>query len=284
MSAPCPSRVQSLHDVLERHHRRREGGRGREGAGQVHHGDPAAAAAFKKRAWSPADPSPHIKRTSTWKSKFSPRSPPARPISNWCRSSRRSTGHKVATTWAGTADIMKRMAAGEVYDLVVSSSTSLDDLIKQRQDRRRQPRSIWPSAGIGIAVEAGAPRPDVSSPDAFKQAVLAAKTVGYSTGPSGVYLAGLFERMGIADAVKPKIRQVPSGGTVGAHRGERRGRDRLPAGERTRACRWHRLHRPAAADVAEHHGVLRPASTPAPRSRLRRRRWWRFSPRPPPEA
>ena len=69
--------------------------------------------------------------------------------------------------------------------------------------------------GIGIAVRTGAPRPDVSSAEALKRALLAAKTVGYSTGPSGVYLAGLFERMGIADAVKAKTRQVPSGMTVG---------------------------------------------------------------------
>jgi molybdate transport system substrate-binding protein len=126
----------------------------------------------------------------------------------------RLAGHKVTTTWAGTTDIMKRMAAGEIYDLVVSSSKSLDDLIKQGKIAGGSP-VVLAKCGIGVAVKAGAPRPDVGSPEAFKQAVLAAKTVGYSTGPSGVYLAGLFERMGIGEAVKAKTRQVASGMTVG---------------------------------------------------------------------
>ena len=125
-----------------------------------------------------------------------------------------STGHKVATTWAGTTDIMKRLAAGETYDLVISSSKSLDDLIKQGKIATSPPVKLAQS-GIGIAVRKGAARPDVSTADAFRRAIMAAKTVGFSTGPSGVYLAGLFERMGIGDAVKAKTRQVPSGMTVG---------------------------------------------------------------------
>jgi molybdate transport system substrate-binding protein len=126
----------------------------------------------------------------------------------------RATGHRVTTTWAGTVDIMKRMAAGETYDLVMISSESLDELTRlgnivpgSRMDMAR--------SGIGIAVRAGAPRPDVSSAEALKRALMAAKTVGYSTGPSGVYLAGLFERMGIADAVNAKIRRGPSGTMIG---------------------------------------------------------------------
>jgi molybdate transport system substrate-binding protein len=125
-----------------------------------------------------------------------------------------ATGHQVATTWAGTTAIMQRMAAGECYDLIVISSTELDELIRQgkivfgsRVDLAR--------SGIGIAVRAGAPRPDVRSRAALKQALLAAKTVGYTSGPSGVYMAGLIEKMGIAAEVKPKHRGVPSGGTIG---------------------------------------------------------------------
>ena len=76
------------------------------------------------------------------------------------------------------------------------------------------PAAVLASSGIGMAVRKGASKPDVSTPEAFKRAMVAAKTIGYSTGPSGVYLAGLFDRMGIADAVTGKIRQVPSGGTV----------------------------------------------------------------------
>jgi len=126
----------------------------------------------------------------------------------------RTTGHKVATTWAGTTDIMKRMAAGERYDLVMISSAELDELITQGKIVAGSRVDIAKS-GIGVAVRAGASRPDISSGEALKQALLAAKTVGYTSGPSGVYMASLIERMGIAAEVKPKHRGVPSGGTVG---------------------------------------------------------------------
>jgi molybdate transport system substrate-binding protein len=126
----------------------------------------------------------------------------------------RDTGHKVATIWAGTTDIMKRMAAGERYDLIMISSDELDQLIKQGKVAPGSRVDIAKS-GIGVAVRAGAPRPDISSGEALKRTLLAAKTVGYTSGPSGVYMAGLIERMGIAAEVKPKHRSVPSGGTVG---------------------------------------------------------------------
>ena len=67
---------------------------------------------------------------------------------------------------------------------------------------------------LGIGVRKGAPKPEVGTPDAFKRALIAARTVGLSTGPSGVYLEKLFERLGVADAVKAKTKLIPSGGTV----------------------------------------------------------------------
>ena len=125
-----------------------------------------------------------------------------------------ASGHKISTTWAGTTAIMQRMAAGECYDLIVISSTELDELIRQGKIVSGS-RVDLAKSGIGIAVRAGAPRPDVGSSAALKQALLAAKTVGYTSGPSGVYMAGLIEKMGIAAEVKPKHRGVPSGGTIG---------------------------------------------------------------------
>ena len=126
----------------------------------------------------------------------------------------RASGDKVITTWAGTVDIVKRMAAGEVHDLVVISSTELDELIKQGRLAAGS-RVDLARCGIGVAVRAGAPKPDIGSADALKQTLLAAKTVGYTSGPSGVYMGGLIERMGIAADIKPKFRSVPSGGTIG---------------------------------------------------------------------
>jgi molybdate transport system substrate-binding protein len=127
----------------------------------------------------------------------------------------RASGRRVAITWAGTVDIKKRLEAGERYDLVVASKGAIDDLVKLE---KIAPAGILVVArsGIGVAVRQGAKRPDIGSAEALKRAVIAARTVGYSTGPSGVYLAGLFERMGIAGEVKAKLRSVPSGGTIGA--------------------------------------------------------------------
>jgi molybdate transport system substrate-binding protein len=125
----------------------------------------------------------------------------------------KSAGCKVATTWAGTVDINKRIAAGEVFDLIISSNAAITDFAKQGKVVKGTP-TILAMAGIGIGVRKGAPKPDVGTPDAFKRALIAAKSVGLSTGPSGVYLEKLFERLGVADAVKAKTRLIPSGGTV----------------------------------------------------------------------
>lgn len=125
----------------------------------------------------------------------------------------RANGRKVAVTWAGTADIIKRIAAGACYDLVVASKGVIGDLIAFRKITSTGRLDVAGS-GIGVAVRQGAPRPDISSAESLKRAVIAAETIGCSTGPSGVYLAGLFERLGVAGDVKAKLRSAPSGGTI----------------------------------------------------------------------
>src|SRR5262245_41943359 len=127
----------------------------------------------------------------------------------------KASEHKVVTTWAGTVDIKKRMAAGEVFDLVVVASPELDAFIKEGKLVPGS-RTDLVRSGIGVAVRAGAPKPDIGSGDALKKALLAAKSIGYSTGPSGVYLASLFERMGIADQIKSKLKQTQPGVLVGS--------------------------------------------------------------------
>lgn len=126
----------------------------------------------------------------------------------------RATGHKVMTMWIPTVEMMSRLKGGEAVDLVILPAAMLDDLIGLGRivDRADLARS-----GIGVAVKAGAPRPDISSSEALKRAVLAARSIVYSTGPSGIYLVGLFQRMGIADAIKGKVKQVqgePAGASV----------------------------------------------------------------------
>jgi len=126
----------------------------------------------------------------------------------------RASKHKVNNLWVPSVQMMSRLKGGEKVDLVILSADSLDELIKagiiaSRTDLAR--------SGVGMAVRAGAPKPDISSAEALRRAVLAAKSVVYSTGPSGIYLAGLFRRMGIEDQVKPKLKQVqgePAGASV----------------------------------------------------------------------
>ena len=126
----------------------------------------------------------------------------------------RTTGHKVANVWVPSVQMMSRLKGGETVDLVILSAASLDELekagiISERFDLAK--------SGVGVAVRAGAPKPDISSGEALKRAVLAARTIVYSTGPSGIYLAGLFRRMGISDAIQAKVKQVqgePAGAPV----------------------------------------------------------------------
>ena len=126
----------------------------------------------------------------------------------------RASGHKVESLWVASVQMMSRLKGGEAVDLVILSAASLDEL---RKAGIVAERTDLVKSGIGVAVKAGAPRPDISSGEAVKRAVLAAKGVAYSTGPSGLYLVRLFQRMGIADQIKHKVTQTqghPSGGVV----------------------------------------------------------------------
>jgi molybdate transport system substrate-binding protein len=125
----------------------------------------------------------------------------------------KSSGDKVVTVFAGTADMMKRIGGGEIVDLVILPAAMIADLT--RQGKLVAGSTALAKSGIGIAARAGAPKIDISSGEALKKTLLAAKSIGVSSGPSGVYLAGLFQRWGIADQIKPKLVQVPSGMAVG---------------------------------------------------------------------
>jgi len=126
----------------------------------------------------------------------------------------KATGHTVVTTWTGSANIKKRIAAGEVYDLVIVGAPVIDAFVQQGKVVAGSRVDLMKS-GVGVGVRAGASRPDISSSGNLKKAVLEAKSIGYSTGPSGDYVIKLLERMGIADQVRPKLKQVPSGERIG---------------------------------------------------------------------
>jgi molybdate transport system substrate-binding protein len=127
----------------------------------------------------------------------------------------KASGHKVTTIFTGTLDLQKRIAAGETYDLIIMAGPAIDDFIKSGTIVPGS-RVDLAKSGVGVGVRAGAPKPDIGSTEAFKKTLLAAKTIGYSTGPSGVYVTGLFQRLGIADQIKGKLKQTPTGVFVGS--------------------------------------------------------------------
>jgi molybdate transport system substrate-binding protein len=124
------------------------------------------------------------------------------------------SGHKVTTYFSGTLNVQKRLADGEPYDLIIMAGPAIDDQIKLGKAVAGS-RVDFAQSGTGLAVKKGAAKPDISSVDAFKKTLLATKSIGYSTGPSGVYMLSVFEKMGIAEQVKGKLKQTPSGVFVG---------------------------------------------------------------------
>jgi molybdate transport system substrate-binding protein len=128
----------------------------------------------------------------------------------------RTTGYRLAPIWLPGVQMLDRLKSGEAVDLVITTGGSVDNLIRLGElvsgSRVDIVRSI-----IGAAVRTGTARPDISSGDALRRTLLAAKSIVCSTGPSGVYMLDLFGRMGITDALKPKLVSVedePAGAPV----------------------------------------------------------------------
>lgn len=124
-------------------------------------------------------------------------------------------GTPVAMTSIGGVDAAKRVAAGEAVDVVVLASDAIDKLLAAGHLLAGSRVDLVHSA-VAVAVPAGAPVPDIGSEAALRAAVLAAPTIGYSTGPSGTALLVLFERWGIAGLVQPKLVQARAGVPVGS--------------------------------------------------------------------
>jgi molybdate transport system substrate-binding protein len=127
----------------------------------------------------------------------------------------KASGHKVTTVFTGTLGAMKRLSDGESYDLLIMSRQSIDEL-SQSGKVVAGSRTDIAKSGVGVAVGKGKPKPDISTVDALKKTLLAAKSIGYSTGPSGIYVVTMFQKMGIADEIKGKLKQTPTGVFVGS--------------------------------------------------------------------
>ena len=116
----------------------------------------------------------------------------------------RTTGHTINMTIDLAPNFRRRIDGGEAFDVALFSEPTMGRLVKEGKIKANTQTPIL-SAGIGVAVRRGAPKPDIGSVEAFKRALLEAKSIAYlREGPSGVYLAGLLQRLGIADQVRAK--------------------------------------------------------------------------------
>jgi len=126
----------------------------------------------------------------------------------------RRSGRAVAFESVSGVDAARRVASGEPFDVVVLASDAIDKLMGGGRIVAGSKVDLARS-GIAVAVRSGAPRAEIGSEEAVRRAVLSSRRVGYSSGPSGVALAGLFERWGIAAEIKDRIVQTPPGVPVG---------------------------------------------------------------------
>jgi molybdate transport system substrate-binding protein len=119
----------------------------------------------------------------------------------------RATGHKLANAFATAGAAVQRAQAGEAVDVVVATRQGIDGLVKNRKAAADSVTALA-SAGISVAIQRGAPKPDISSPDALKRTLLAAKSISYvepsTGGASGIHFAKVLDRLGIAEEMRPK--------------------------------------------------------------------------------
>jgi molybdate transport system substrate-binding protein len=132
----------------------------------------------------------------------------------------KATEHKLVFVWGQAAVLKGRIESGEALDATILTAPAVDDLVKQGK-LDATTRSPLARSGIGVAVRKGAPKPDISTTEAFKRALLNAKSIGYvEQGQTGIYLKDLFVRLGIADEIKSKIKLAPTAAAEFVARGE----------------------------------------------------------------
>jgi len=127
----------------------------------------------------------------------------------------RATKHKVVVKFGLAAVLKRQIEAGEPFDLAILTPPLIDEVIKQGKIAA-DTRAVIARAGLGIMIRAGSKKPDISTADAFKRALLAARSIAYAKeGASGVYFAGLIQKLGIAEGLKAKSKLTATGEEVG---------------------------------------------------------------------
>lgn len=126
----------------------------------------------------------------------------------------RETGHRLVTQYGSSTGLKRQIEAGEAFDVAIITPTIIDELAEHGRIAAGT-RATIARSGIAVAVRAGAPKPDISSVDAFKQALVNAKSVTYTLGgPTAVHLAKVLARLGIAEEMKAKSRPEQTPGRV----------------------------------------------------------------------
>jgi molybdate transport system substrate-binding protein len=128
-----------------------------------------------------------------------------------------ASGNKVTVTYEGVPAIAEKVTSGTV-DLVINAPAVIDGLVKD--GKIAGPRIDLFTSGVGLAVKAGAPKPDISSADALKKTLLAAKSVAHSQAQSGMYFLTVLDRLGIAEQMKPKLKVVATPVGAAAAKGD----------------------------------------------------------------
>lgn len=129
---------------------------------------------------------------------------------------RRDLGHELKILYNTAPQIVKRLSAGEVFDILVSPPGTIETAIGEGR-AVPETRVKVGRVGVGIIVHTGAPAPDVATVDALKQALFDADSVVYNTASTGIYLDNLFATMGVAEALKAKTTRYPTGAAVMEH-------------------------------------------------------------------
>jgi molybdate transport system substrate-binding protein len=136
-------------------------------------------------------------------------------LADLCRAHEAAGGGSVRFESIGGVDAARRVRAGEAIDLVVLAADAIDALASAG-DLVADSRTAIIESSVAVAVPLAAPRPDVASEEALRRALLAARRIGYSTGPSGTALLQLFERWGITERLQGRLVQAPPGTPVAA--------------------------------------------------------------------
>jgi molybdate transport system substrate-binding protein len=126
-----------------------------------------------------------------------------------------ASGQKLALTWGTAAQLKDQIERGAAFDVTIITDAAADDLIKKGKLASRTPLA---RSGIAVAIQKGAPKPRLASADDFKKMLLSAKSIAWvEQGASGIYLKGVFERLGVSEQIKGKLKSVKAAGEAVAN-------------------------------------------------------------------